>query len=105
MNRFSMPPFKLATNVWSAKDAPLQIQSFYAIKKVANLRGGLEKNELPSFKHQNCCHRLKIALSTNFLADSASSSGQNVHTRLICCNVPCQKVTAFRTPHTGGQKT
>jgi len=40
MNRFSMPPFKLATNVWSAKDAPLQIQSFYAIKKVANLRGG-----------------------------------------------------------------
>jgi len=65
INLFSTPPLELATNFVGTKDAQLKMQSFYAIQKVANSKGVIEKNDTPSFEHQNCCHTPKIALTIN----------------------------------------
>jgi len=94
------------------KGAPLKMQSFYAIQQVANSKGVVGKNDIPSFEHQNCCNTPKIALTTNFHAYSEGSwAGLKMHNCLLhncllhnclfCSNMPWQKVTAFWTPHTG----
>jgi len=43
VNRFSTLPFEWSTNRLVAKYAPFKMQSFYAIKKVANSNSGVEK--------------------------------------------------------------
>jgi len=43
------PFFEVSHEYLERKKCAKKIQSFYAIKKVANLRGGLEKNDLPWF--------------------------------------------------------
>ena len=48
VNHFSTPPFELVENLLGTKDAPQKIQSFCAIKKVANSKGGVGNNDIPN---------------------------------------------------------
>jgi len=41
-----------------------------AIRKCNAKSGYNTKCDIPSFKHQNCCHTLKTARKINFLADA-----------------------------------
>jgi len=49
INPFLTLPFMLAKNFLGAKNLPQKMKSFCAIKKVANVKGGVGKIDIQSF--------------------------------------------------------
>jgi len=67
---FELPtrPFTFITFEEDVKDAPRKMESFRAINKVVNVKGG-SKHSI-EFLAPNCCSTPKIARTSNFLPDS-----------------------------------